>query len=118
MSQFTERRERRQHELERNFVRMPHRASSGLNPKRNRSSIILPEFHGISFRLIGKQRRSVYHQLDGSIELADACICEVHFSEGMHGWPDFKPMRVEHLTGCPIDEHRMEAQRRLREDAA
>jgi hypothetical protein len=100
------RRERRQHELERNFVRMPHRATPP--PKRNRSSIELP-FHGISFRFIGRHRAAVYHQLDGSIEVASACTCPVHFSSGIWGWPDFEEMRVERSADCPIDEHRIES---------
>lgn len=117
MSQFTDRRERRQHELERNFVRMPHRASSPSKSRRNRSSIQL-SFNGISFRFVGKHRVAVYHQLDGSIELATACSCEVHFSEGICGWPEFQPMRVERSRSCPIDEHRIKAQRGMVEDAA
>lgn len=114
MSRFTERRARREHELSRNFVRMPHRQPA---PRRNRSSIHLG-FHGVSFRFIGKQRRSVYHQLDGTIELADSCKCVTHFSEGIPGWPDFREMRVERSRDCPIDEHRMTAQQALTEDAA
>lgn len=110
-----ERQERRQHEISRNFVHIPHQAPS---PRRNRSSIQLPAFHGVSFRIIDKQRRSVYHQLDGSIELASTCNCEVHFSEGMWGWPDFKPMWVECSEDCPIDEHRIAAQRAMRGEAA
>ena len=102
-----ERQERRHHEISRNFVRMPHRAEP---PHRNRS--------GVSFRIIDKQRRSVYHQLDGSIEPASVCNCEVHFSEGMWDWPDFKPMWVERSDNCPIDEHRIAAQRAMRGDAA
>lgn len=116
MSQHTERRARREHDLSRNFVRMPHRAPKPA-PRRNRSSVQL-EFHGISFRFIGKHRRSVYHQLDGSIELADSCKCVVHFPEGNISFPDFIPMRVERSRECPIDEHRIAAQQALMEDAA
>ena len=112
MSQFTDRRARKQHELERNFVRMPHRQTPA-NPKRNRSSIVLPEFHGVSFRIIGKHRRSVYHQLDGSIELADNCKCI------FHTWDeDFGKAWVERISGCPIDQHSMRANRESLGDAA
>jgi hypothetical protein len=88
---------------------MPHRPA--LPPKRNRSSIELPRFHGISFRIIGRRRAAVYHQLDGSIEAAAICTCGVQFSSGNWGWPDFQEMRVERSGDCPIDEHRMEALR-------
>jgi hypothetical protein len=92
------RRERRQHELER--VRLPHRpAHTHPPPKRNRSSIELPQFHGIYFRFVGRHRRAVYHQLDGSIEVADICGCRTEWD------PDF---RVERSANCPIDEHRIE----------
>lgn len=114
------RRERKQHEQERNFVRMPHRPAMPPPTKKshNRSSIVLPQFHGVSFRILGKQRRAVYHQLDGSIELADRCSCLVHFSESIWGWPDFRPMWVERMSECPIDEHRFAANRARTEDAA
>jgi hypothetical protein len=108
------RRERRQHEQQRNFVRMPHRETPRLTAARFNSS--LKEF---LFRIIGKHRRAVYHQLDGSIELASACTCRVHFSvrgisqerspEGQWYFPDVQPPRVERSEDCPIDEHRMEA---------
>lgn len=109
MSQFTERRARKQHEIERNFVRMPHRLPA---PTRNRSSIQLPQFHGVSFRIIGKHRRSVYHQLDGSIELADRCTCVVHFGGG---WGE---MRIERVSDCLIDEHRIARHRENMGDVA
>lgn len=114
MSRFTERRARREHDLQRNFVRIAHRQAA---PRPKRSSIQL-EFHGVSFRSIGKHRRSVYHQLDGSIELADSCTCILHFSEGNISFPDFQPMRVERSRDCLIDEHRIAAQQGLMEDAA
>ena len=118
------RRARHRHEQERNFVRMPHRQA----PRRNRSSIQLPQFHGISFRIIGKHRRAVYHQLDGSIELASACTCRVHFSvrgmsqerspEGSWYFPELQPPRAERSEDCPIDEHRMEAFHLARREVA
>jgi hypothetical protein len=64
MSRFTDRKDRRRHEEERNFVRIDHCKLS--KPNRNRSSIEL-SFHGISFRTIGKHRAAVYHQLDGAL---------------------------------------------------
>jgi hypothetical protein len=109
-----ERRARREHEAQRNFVRIPHGAAP---PTRNRSSIQL-EFHGVSFRFVGGRRRAVYHQLDGGLELADCCRCIVHFSEGIWGWPDFKPLRIERVSSCPIDEHKMAARRPFEEECA
>ena len=102
MSNQSARRERRQFEVERDFVRVPHR-----HPPQ-RSSIVLPAFHGISFRIFGKRRRSVYHQLDGTVELADTCVCRVIFGAG-----SLSSTRVERVGGCPIDEHRIEAQRAM-----
>lgn len=104
-------RERRQFEIERDFV--PQRATLPA-PARNRSSIVLPAFHGISFRLVSQgkgsrsYRRAGYHQLDGSWELADSCTCGTEWD------PDF---RVVRNGGCPIDEHKIAARRgRLSDD--
>jgi hypothetical protein len=103
MSATSARRERKQFEVERNFVRMPHALP---DRRQGGSSIVLPAFHGITFRIIGKKRRAVYHQLDGSIELATACACRVIFGAG-----GLSVTRVERVGGCPIDEHRIAAQR-------
>jgi hypothetical protein len=108
-SAATMRRAQRQHEIERNFVRHPVALPA---PRHNRSSIVLPHFAGISFRIIGKHRSAVYHQIDGSVELAAACTCIVHFSGG--GLPP--ALRVERVSDCPIDEHRISYQRELMVD--
>ena len=47
----------------------------------------------IEFLEISGQRRSVYRQLDGTIELADACSCE------------------RDPLACPIDDHQILARR-------
>ena len=104
------RQERRQHEHERNFVRMPHRAPP---LHRNRSSVELPTFHGVSFRILGKRLRSVYHQLDGSVEFADACKCVA-----CNGQDGYNRMCVERNDACPIDEHRIAAMRAMRGEVA
>jgi len=109
MTPASARRERRQFEIERDFV--PQRATLPA-PARNhasskRSSITLPAFHGISFRRIREKTgrywlRAGYHQLDGSWELADSCTCGTEWD------PDF---RVVRSGSCPIDDHKIAAQR-------
>jgi hypothetical protein len=46
----------------------------------------------VEFEIVGGERRSVYRQLDGTIELADACKCGARFE-----------------LDCPIDEHKIKA---------
>jgi hypothetical protein len=48
----------------------------------------------VEFQVVGGERRSVYRQTDGSIELADACTC----------WKD--------PFCCPIDEHKIKARQK------
>jgi hypothetical protein len=55
---------------------------------------------GIFISVVGRWRRMVYLQLDGEIELADACKCATDWQ------PDFV---VTRSLSCPIDQHRMRA---------
>lgn len=55
---------------------------------------------GIYFAAIGKYRRAVYQQFDGSMELADRCSCITEWR------PDFS---VTRSPGCVIDQHRRQA---------
>lgn len=62
--------------------------------------------HGVFFTTIGRHRRSVVQQFDGSIELADACTCLTDWQ------PDFA---VTRSVSCPLDQHRARA---IQEDDA
>lgn len=56
----------------------------------------------IQFRCVAKHLRCVFLQLDGEIELADACTCTL----------DWEPFRVSSSDDCPIDQHRLASQRK------
>jgi len=62
------------------------------------------ERYGIYFARIAGRNRSVYRQVDGEIEFADACKCFTDWQ------PDFT---VTRSLDCPIDEHRILALREL-----
>lgn len=64
---------------------------------------------GIFFTVIGKHRRSVYEQLDGTIVLADECKCRIDypdrfFPEDGCGGVSFV---VTPSPECPIDCHKV-----------
>lgn len=59
---------------------------------------------GLYFVVIGRHRRSVYQQFDGSTELADLCTCSFDWQ------PDFE---VQPSAGCRIDQHRLQALHRV-----
>lgn len=54
---------------------------------------------GVKFQKVNGVTRSVYKQFDGSIKLADECIC----------WDGVKKLN------CPIDEHAAEARKPVEE---
>lgn len=58
---------------------------------------------GIFFAKIGKWRRSVYEQYDGTLILADECRCVVD-------WSRFTA--VTRSASCPIDQHRAQVRKR------
>ena len=88
---------RKAYESERDFV-----APIREMVRHARSSVVLPRLAGIHFRILGKHSRAMYQQLDGSWELADACSC-------LTLWED--EFRVERVADCPIDEHKIAANR-------
>jgi hypothetical protein len=65
-----------------------------------KSSVQIPRLAGVRFSKIGTHLRAIYHQLDGSIELADVCRCRQEWD------PNFRVIRS---ATCPIDEHSTEA---------
>lgn len=85
-----------------------------------RSSVTLPHRSGISFRIIGKHLRSIYHQFNGEIELADVCTCKLveappRRCPGPCACCGVVSFVVVRSLDCPIDEHRAAA---IRESAA
>jgi hypothetical protein len=80
-----------------------------------RSSVQIPHSPGPKLRMIAGRLRMVYHQLDGELELADACTCTLDYREVTQVSPApcrccaVVGFRVRRNPDCPIDEHRIAA---------
>ncbi len=72
----------------------------GLHRQAPPPSVAILRRIGVQFRIIGRHLRSCYQQLDGSVELADICLCRTEWD------PEF---RIERRRDCPIDEHKIQA---------
>lgn len=80
-----------------------------------RSSVQIPRRRNPYLTIIAGRLRLVYQQLDGKIELADACKCVMDFRRSYRATnPRCEccadiGFSVVRSPECPIDDHRLEA---------